>query len=302
MLLQLAPDKVQFEVGELLALRLSIENNSELPIKVDNAIWCNYQLAFVEPSVINLIGPSGHNLLQSYHVNALPDHDCATIMVESGSRFYSTIPLSDWVYMREPGEYHVWLELVDSLEERFRSNALTFEINASSGRVPQERIGLALDSEQMTYTIEELLNAQVGLELTFTNMHTETISILRPQGGSFINAVNPIYRIVVRDNMGRELRMIRATDANIGEPVYDETTTLSLPPGDSETLRIRMPHFPEMRQPGQYEVSLVYIVREHAVSLGIVTNELMPWAPDIFVGVLESNSVDLKVIEGWKRH
>lgn len=295
--LKLAPDKVRFEVGELVALRLSIENNSELPVEINNAIWCNYQLAFTEPSTINLIDPHGDDLLQPYHVNTLPYHDCAPIVVEPGSTFFSTIPLSNWVYIREPGEYRVWLDMVSSQGERFQSNSLTFEINSIPGHVSKGRIDLALNSEKMTYTIKELLNVQVSLELTFTNMYTETITILKPQGGSYIQSINPIYRVVVKDSVGRGLHMLRADDGNTGEPVYDETTTITLPPGESETIRILLPHFPQMRQPGQYEVSIVYIVRDHAVFLGMVTDEEIQWTPDVFVGVLESNSIVLEVTE-----
>lgn len=295
--LHLIPDKAQFEAGELLGIRFSIENNSELSVEINNAIWCNYQLAFTEPGTINLIDPQGDNLLQPYHVNTLPDHDCAAMVVEPGSKFFSTITLSNWIYIREPGEYRVWLDLVNSRGEHFHSNILKFETNSIPGRVPQERIEIALNSEQMTYTIKQLLDVQVRFRLTFTNTYTETVTILKPQSGSYIQLINPIYRAVVKDNIGRGLHMVRADDASIGEPVYDETTTISLLPGESETISIPMPYFPEMRQPGQYEVSVVYMVRDHAVFLGMVTDEEIRWTPDVFVGVLESNSIVIKVIE-----
>lgn len=293
-LLKLKPDKAQFEVGELLALELSIANYSSTTIEITNVAWCNYVFAVAQPSSVYLLDPDGHNLLQSYHVSKLPDHDCAPITVLPGDKFFSTIALSDWLYLDKVGEHLVSVELVDTANRRWQSNQVTFEV----AQVPENPVDgsamLTIKPGQSSYSIEDLLNVRVELAVTFTNHYTETLTFLRPQGSSFSGLITPVYRFIVEDANGRQLRIIR-TDGPGSEPVYNERTTFALEPGESETFYIYLRHFPEMRQSGQYNVSLVYIVRANATRLGTVTEESLNWSEDVFVGTLESNRVPLTI-------
>jgi hypothetical protein len=119
---------------------------------------------------------------------------------------------------------------------------------------------------------------------------------LEPQGGSFNNLINPFYQLTVFDSNGRSLRKIPG-DANIAQPVYNESTQFSLEPGNSHSIKFLLRHFPEMRQPGQYQIQLTYITRETDVAYGFVLDEPMNWPEDVFVGVLESNKITITITE-----
>jgi hypothetical protein len=53
-----------------------------------------------------------------------------------------------------------------------------------------------------------------------------------------------------------------------------------------------------MRAAGTYRVRLTYLVRDRAIGKGgVVLDRLMEWDPEVFVGRLESNEVEVSVHE-----
>jgi hypothetical protein len=289
-------DKMSYQIGETISHNLIITNPYQNSVEFRGLAFCEYQLAFVAPNAIHLIEPDGQDLLKPYEQREFYENDCPPIQIKGEEAYRGRITISEWLHLRKPGEYIFWLELTDILGRKYHSNKITFELVPIQESIPSKLIDLTLQSDRVSFTVEQLLNVEVELESIFTNKSSQPVTFLEPQGGSFNNLINPFYQLTVFDSNGRSLRKIPG-DANIAQPVYNESTQFSLEPGNSHSIKFLLRHFPEMRQPGQYQIQLTYITRETDVAYGFVLDEPMNWPEDVFVGVLESNKITITITE-----
>lgn len=127
----------------------------------------------------------------------------------------------------------------------------------------------------------------------FTNTTGQTVSILKPQRGSYAGDVSPVYRWHVTDTVaGREANLIQESGSRPPD-TYSDSCRISLAPGSSATVPLSFPF--ELRK-GEYSVWMGYQVGSSTVFEGrgaLPDTEYV--VPDMFVGTLASDTVRLKV-------
>lgn len=297
----------RYQVGQDNWQILTITNTSSITATVPGMLFCSgYQMAFEPPQAIHLIAPDGQDLLQPWErpVEEIIQYEnegiagyanCGPIVIAPHSRKTYPLTLSQWVHMRQLGEYALWVELVDNDKNLHLSNVLHFYIEEIASSVPANSVHLSLQPQRLalhpTGQIPEY-------EITFTNNTTRTQVFLVPKQEAFFGCVYPLTQFTVVDDKGRTLPA-RIGDVCMPSPP-DIRAMIVLQPRTSYQMKIRLDTFPDMfgadghLRSGDYRIQLTYIVWD-----SLYEAEFMPDFPVdsslLFVGRLESNKVTLRV-------
>jgi len=288
------PFKSSYEVGETIYYGLGVTNHTQDSVKL-YFVQCHHLLAFDDPLRLHLIAPNGTDLFAPYQgevKSEIPKQCTPFVQIGPGEFWGQTINLLRWLQPRQLGTYRLWADYTGAAGQFYVSNMITFEIQAVPTTVPSQLVDLHIDFERPEYTLDDY---PLSSTVTFTNHADQPLVFLKPQDGSDIGFVNPIYRYTVQDQSGRNLEVI-AHDAGIGTPKYHAETMFTLPPEATYSQAIRLMYYPIMwEQPGEYQVQLTYIVRTKAIKWGMVLDEPINWDEDVFTGVLESNVITLTI-------
>lgn len=282
------PNDPVYTIGEYIAFDLQIINNDKVPIEFSNFTFDGIRLAFSSPNAAHLVGPDGQDLLLPYERFDLPYDYGSPMQVLPNSEKWSELIISNYLPLRKPGQYVFWVELSDNFGKMYKSNSMTFQLIDIEPSVSSDFIELTLSippKNKASFFSERIV------EVTFTNNASTPLTFLTPQDGSESAWVSPVYQFVAVDNSGRFLAM-PPRDVH-GKPVYDKTTQFTILPGESYRQQIMVPNYLEVQKPGEYQVSLTYLVRKHASSMGILLDDLMDWDENVFVGHLESNKIKI---------
>jgi hypothetical protein len=285
--LNLYLDRDRYSVGEPVVPRLQILNTGATLVEFLLLVFDWDRLAFSDPSAAHLVAPSGQDLLLPYRRAASDIANEPPIRITPDGEEWLYLPISSYLHLRQPGWYTFWLELLDEMGRVHRSNDVIFNLEDVEPSRSPESIGLTIAPQQTYYTAGE----PVDIEVSFTNRASEAVTLLTPQQDSLDGWVNPMYQFTVMDSAGRGLPLARRS-GTMATPVYDDASRFTLEPGGSRALQVRLPVFPDMRNPGEYHVWLTYIVRERAIGkAGVVLDQRMNWPKGTFTGRLESNEV-----------
>lgn len=279
-------------MGESICPKLELRNQGAFPIEISRGFAFDWErLAFAEPNAAHLIGPDGQDKLLPYRRPASFREFRPPIRLEAGKAEWRYLPISHHLHLRGLGKYTFWLELLDNLGVLYRSDQITFQIVDIEYSLAPNLIELRLESGKSLFASGE----PVFVRATFTNKSDQPTIFLRPQEDSFDGWVNPVYQFTVFDAEGRSLALARRCGTT-ATPVYDNTTEFTVEPGESAELHLRLPVFPDMKHPGEYRLSLDYIVREQVIGKGgDVLDKPMNWEERVFLGRIESNKIALEI-------
>jgi hypothetical protein len=284
-------DRETYSVGESIRPKLELRNRSGSALEISGFEFDWDVLAYSDPNAAYLIAPDGQNKLLPYRRSGSFPSPVSPLRVEAERTEWCYLPISHHLHLRQFGHYVFWLDLQDNIGELHRSNKIEFDLVDEKASVPPELLQLRLSATKHAFSRGE----SVEVEAVFTNKSDQRITILRPQEDSFDGWVNPIYQFTVVDSEGRSLALARRS-GSMASPFYDETTKVALGPGHSHTMRLRLPDFPQMRNPGEYRVRLTYLVREMATGKGgDVLERPMNWEEGVFTGRIESNELVIKI-------
>jgi len=282
------PNDPLYSIGEYIGFDLQIVNNDKVPIEFHEFAFDGIRLAFSSPNAAHLIGPDGQDLLLPYERFDTPYDYGSPVQVPPNSEEWSELVISNYLQLRQPGQYVFWLELTDNFGKMYKSNSVSFQLMDIEPSVSPDLIELTLSIPSQN---KALFFLERIAEVTFTNNSGVPLTFLTPQDGSESAWVSPVYQFVIVDSSGRSLAM-PPSDVH-GKPVYDETTQFTIPPGGSYRQQIGVPNYLEVQKPGEYQVRLTYLVRKHASSMGFVLDDLMDWDENVFIGRLESNQIKI---------
>lgn len=275
-----------FEIGAPLAFELVIENNSHVPVEFHNFVVRYDKLAFFTPQQVHLIAPGGQDVLLPY--NRRDTSSGELFRVEAQDIGGVILIVEQFLLLREPGDYSFWVELKDQTGESYRSSTLTFQLEEVEPSIPANLVELRLAPLQETYPLSE----NVAVEVTFTNLADVPITFLKPQDGSAYGWISPIYDFSTLNEHGQRLPL---PGGDLGlPPVYDETTMFTLEPGESSSFTDLVSGSGRIQNPGNYQVQLTYVVRTNKWGWRVI-EESINWDEDVFVGRLESNSIDITI-------
>lgn len=289
--LALHGERDTYTIGEPIRPRLQAVNNTARVAELGRHFAFDWErLAFAEPDFVHLVGPGDTELLLPYRRDPAYFDPVAPIAVAVGGEAWQYLPLYAHVHLREPGEYSFWLDLGDDLGRVHESNKVGFRLAESEASAPPELLGLTLRSHKSSFAPTE----PIDLEAAFANGSGRPLTFLRPQEDSLYGWVNPVYQFTVLDGAGRGLAMAPRS-GTMATPVYDGSARFVVAPGGSHGEALRLPDFPDMRDPGGYRVRLTYIVRERAIGkAGVLLEDRMGWPEGTFTGRLESD--ELRII------
>lgn len=281
-----------YSVGESIRLKLELRNQGEFPIEISRGFEFDWErLVFADPNAAHLIGPDGQDKLRPYERPASFGGFRPPIRLEVGKAEWVYLPISQHLHLRQLGIYTFWVELLDNLGVLHRSDQITFELVDIQYSLAPELVELTLESTRSFLTMGE----PVLVRAVFTNKSDQPIIFLRPQEDSFDGWVNPVYQFVVFDVAGRSLPLARRS-GSMAAPAYDKTTQFTVDPGQSRELNLQLPVFPDMKHPGEYRLSLTYLVRRQVIGKGgDVLDKWMNWEERVFLGRIESNEIGLKI-------
>jgi len=145
----------------------------------------------------------------------------------------------------------------------------------------------------------ETKGRNLPLEVTFTNTGARPATVIRPQDGSFVGWLSPIYEVEVIAPGGNRLSL-GPRCGNHGAR-YDGTSLVTVPAGQSRTVRIVTPY--SLKEPGTYRVRLCYEVKPdrypgtsyHAPSRE--ETRFRAWPEDVYVGRVRSDPIEISVAE-----
>jgi hypothetical protein len=127
----------------------------------------------------------------------------------------------------------------------------------------------------------------------FTNTTAGPVSVLKPHRGSYEGGVSPVYRFhVMNTATNEEVGLVRESGTRPA-PKYSDTCRALVPSDSSVAVRLGFPF--DLRK-GAYSVSMEYWVSTNRVVEGrgaLPDSEYL--LPDLFVGRLVSDTVQLKV-------
>lgn len=288
----LHPEKESYLVAEMVRPQLQLRNLTDSPIRIEGFVFSWDALAFREPSFVHLIDPAGHELLGPYRQSQLPEAFNFPLEIPAQGEKWLYLPIGAHQHLRQVGAYKLWLELGDSRGDLHRSNELQFELVDQPSTVSPELIKLEIEQHRPLFSFSDWPE----IDVTFTNQADRALTFLKPQDvTSYYGAVNPIYQFTVQDQTGRTLPLA-LTEGDIEPPVYGPDNQFTLQPGASYHQRLPLLAIPALKQSGEYQVRLTYIVRENELDIGgVILDTPTTWPEGVFVGLIESNTTTVKV-------
>jgi hypothetical protein len=288
--LTLADARELYTVGEIIALGLHINNDSDVPFVINNFDF--QRLVFAPPNAFHLLGPDGKDLLLPYSQTDGASNAISSTQVEAKGELWDYLPLSNYLHLRQTGNYTYWIELVDDEGKKYISNKINFSLMNPGASVPTTLVDLLLRPEELKFS--DLAPDQVYLDAVLKNNSNVPLTFLKPQDGSLFNWIIPVYRFTLLDEIGRSLPL-PPRSGTLPIPTYNEATMFTLQPGASFQQRLSPPFF--VQKPGEYKLDLTYIVYENHFRMGTLSNESENWEEGVFIGMVKSNEITIIIEE-----
>ena len=152
----LHPDREMYSMTESIRPRLEIRNRSDSSVEIVGGFAFDWErLAFCTPNAVHLMAPDGRDLVRPYHREAPFLASEYPIRLGPGSSHWRYLPVSNFLHLRQVGEYELWLELLDSTGELHRTDHVTFRVTDVEPSVPPGTIELSLGSSRSVYSSAE---------------------------------------------------------------------------------------------------------------------------------------------------
>jgi hypothetical protein len=279
-------------IGEPFRPKLQVVNERDAAVEVGRGfVLSAEEFAFAPPDAVHLLSPVGTDLAAPY---AGEPSRPEPIRVGPRESAWTYLQVHAHLPLDRPGRYTFWLELADGGGVLHVSNRVPVNFHEVPSNVPAGQVVLEL-SVPASVRAAELTRTKA--QATFRNRSDRELVFLKPQEDSAYGWVNPVYRFTVVDAAGRALALA-GRSGTMALPAYTESARFRVAPGRSHALELPLPDVPRMRAAGTYRVRLTYLVRDRAIGKGgVVLDRLMEWDPEVFVGRLESNEVEVSVHE-----
>ncbi len=287
----LYPEQDIYSIGEPIRPKLQVKNNGQAPIEIYGFVFGWDKLTFNLPNAAHLIGPDNQDNLVVYQQSAETIENSPFIQIEAGGDKWYYLPIYHHLHLRKLGKYTFWIELADNLGQVHRSNEISFQLVDVPSSIPSQLVELNLQTLHPSFASME----RIEFDATITNKSDKKLTFLKPQQDSFDGWVNPVYQFTVISDDGRSLALA-LRDGNMDVPTYNATTQFTIAPRGTYRQKLQLPVFPEMQNPGTYQVRLTYLVRQEAIGkAGTILDRQMNWAKEVFIGRLESNEISITI-------
>ncbi len=270
---------------------VQIINTSGKEINIQKVKLDWEDLAFSSPSVLHLINENGIDIASMYEREPIYFKDIKPIAV-TGKEEWFYFPLNIYFPKLAAGKYKLWVELADNYGDLLKSNTISFAVIDVMDNLKALDIAISIEESQTCKT------DKLEVEVNFINKYANRLIILKPHFDSFYGWTNPAYYFVLREKVSGRVLPLALRSGSMDTPVYDQSTMFSLDGGEENTLKLKLPSIPKLSIPGEYTVQLYYLVREHQIGKsGTILSTEMNWGKDVFVGLIESNTINIKVID-----
>jgi|SRR6185436_2705850 len=283
-------------IGEPVRPRLQVVNERATSVELGRGFRFDAeQLVFTGPGGVHLTGPDGQSLTAPYR--RVASEATEVLRLPPREETWRDLPIDAHLQLRTPGRYAFSLELADEQGVVHASNEIPINLVNVPSPLPAGAVELQLQPAETHVRATDLRSLRFGLDAVFHNRHRTPLVLLRPQDDSTYGWTNPVYRFVITDASGRELAL-GLRSGSMAVPSYGPSAQVRVASGGSHREHVMLPPVPGMWRPGRYRVRLTYIVRERAIGKsGRVLDQPIRWEPEVFVGHLESNEVEVHVAE-----
>ncbi len=290
-----------FLVGDKVWVKLTIINNREVPVQIDNFSFDAYQFGYFGANTMHLIAPDGQDLLHSYRSKISLTGDYLPIDVAPQSEYQSFVLLSRCLRLYQPGQYVFWITVTDNFGNLAHSNQASFQIESLPQTVPAELVPLTLRIKEISSTSVDGRIDLITIEATLTNNSERPLAFLKLQYGSYLGRTNPTYELTLTDSEGRIYpTQSTGVEGSFSDeyPVYDDENIVTLAPGESYIIAendVFYRAFAGLESfNDNYMLTMDYIVAENISGLGLEQfRELQNRKGDLFIGLIESNTVTI---------
>lgn len=280
-------------LGEPVRIKMQIINNNSETISISGFRFDWEELTFFPPNSVHLLDPDKKELALPYECAPSDYEAISFIKVPAQGEEWFYLPLYRYFNFRKPGQYEFSLQLQDNKEKTFKSNIVYFTLKEDVTLLAPDKIDLKIEIQNKKVKTSE----KIIITAVWTNQSTRTYTFLKPQDDSYNGWVNPVYQFIVKDS-ARRILPIALRSGSMATPRYDHSTMFSLKPESSFEQSLLFPIFPKMRQPGNYNIQLIYLVRKKQIGKGgKVLERDMAWDKDVFIGRIESNIITVQIEE-----
>lgn len=289
--LLLHPERDRYAIGEPVRPQLQIENRDARALDIGAGFSFDWErLAFAAPNEIHLLDPEGHDLAAPYRRGADEPPGAPAMYIAPGKDEWLYLPVYAHIDLSRPGEYRMSVALADTGGALYASDEIRFRVED----IPAPRPGaarIALTPRRAAFRADD----PIEIEAQFINESDREIVFLTPQEDSFYGWVNPVYRFRVIDHRGRGLPLALRS-GTMAQPSYPPDMRFAVAPRQTHTQILSLPDFPDIHSPGDYRVTLTYLVRDQAIGkAGVILDQEMRWPDDVFRGRIESAEVTIAI-------
>lgn len=286
----LSSQKSVFLVGEPIFLKLHLSNNSPKPVTLCKKFSFSWeQLKFSAPDRACLMSPQGEDLCAAYQDNAF---FCNPVVIKPHSDEWLILPISAHFFLKATGAYSFYVELTDEDNCQWKSNLLEFSLADDPECLLSTKYPLKITNAKSEFYQSE----QIIVECSFFNQTTNPIAFIKPQVDSLDGWCNPTYRFTVVDQNNRSLIPAQRC-GNMNENKYFDDSYILVLPDSCQKISCDLLRYPEMKTPGIYRIQLLYLVRKAVIGKsGTILDRFENWPDTVFVGMLESNTISIKIL------
>ena len=281
----ISPLEEVFLIGESAFFSIALQNSQEIPIE----ILGEYQF--------HLIAPNGEDIYPQAMSSDSKSQEKGVI-VGSQDTVELAYQIPPYVNLFQLGRYVLWVEISDGPDNVIKSNDAVFYVAEKDYDVSSEDINLMISSESIS-KLGDTLNFQAH----FTNSSNEPVTFLKPQNGSTMGWIYPMYLFIITHQSGNSLEFFG--NEAIETPIYSPDTMFTIMPEDSYQITDQVPRFQGLEHPGTYKIKLLYIVRDQEIyspiellpSEGPFQPEQIEWDETVFLGHIMSNEITVTIEE-----
>ncbi|MGA1867320.1 MAG: hypothetical protein ACMUJM_02120 [bacterium] len=288
-MIKLYPTADSFLLGEPVSVKAQIINNTRDEISFPGFRFDWEELAFAPPNRVSLLDSRGRELASPYE--GVPALGYKSVTVPPEKEEWAYLPLYPYFFFTREGEYSFSLSLQDNQKRIFKSDTVRFTMKKDNSLKAPEGLELKLETKKEAIHFGDA----ISFDARFTNRSAQKRTFLKPQQDSYSGWVNPVYQFIVKDAKGRMLPMA-LRGGSMATPVYDSASMFSLSPGESGLVPLKLPPFPRMSSPGDYTISLIYLVRTKRIGkAGVILEEDTSWDKDVFTGRIVADPVTIRI-------
>ena len=191
------------------------------------------------------------------------------------------------------GDYKFWLDIEDSIGNTFKSDTISFKVILPEMGDYSNMVEMNISTAKNEISDTE----EVKICINFINKSKNKLTFLKPSFDSFYGWTNPTYYFIVKEKLSECVIPLSLRSGTMEIPKYDDSKMFSIDSNKRESISIALPSFPKLSNPSDYTIQLIYLVRNKQIGKsGTILNEEMNWDKDVFVGLIESNIIDLNIV------